>query len=274
MTRKMAFYSLIFRRGIPTRTRLQALMNLFCMIYFYTLTLMVTHVSFFFIVPHCYHGDDWTILKHRLCIWYLFTAVVGNYVTCIFKETSVRRRSEVDISKNCEPDVVHEDNRVMKRKVRNRNEERRRKQERMCRRCNITVAERTHHCVLCEKCVLKRDHHCFFMGVCIGEANHLYFIFFTLFMGLGTFYGMILLAKYLYFLYGIKFYGPQTFVSLFVTTILSLLKGKIPPFHFLGLFLLLYISLAGTLASSGFLFWHVLIVARGQTTHEATKGIT
>ncbi|XP_053390409.1 uncharacterized protein LOC128553277 [Mercenaria mercenaria] len=276
----MAIYSLIFRRGVSSQIRLQALLNAVCAIYIITMTVMVTHVSFFYIVPECYGHDGMMIFKHRLGIWYIFTAVVGNYLTCIFTETGTK--PEVNVSQGGKVEErdrhVPANCKIVKRKVRCKDERqgqiRRKKSEKFCRTCNIAVSLRTHHCFLCEKCVIKRDHHCFFMGVCIGKSNHVYFILFTLFMGIGTFYGLLLIAKYLYFLYGIQFQGPQTFFSLFFNTIVTLLQGRIPSFRYLGLFLMLYVSLAGTLVSFGFLFWHVVIVTRGQTSYEARMGIT
>ena len=274
----MAVFTLIFRRGVSSKIRLQALMNIFCAMYLFTMTFMVTHVAFFYIVPTCYQHDGLMILKHRLGIWYVFTAVVGNYLTCIFTETAPKPEEQMshdsemaDHSKNS-----HVDNSAVRRKVRSKIDKpsRKKKSDIFCKACDIVVPIRTHHCYLCEKCVTKRDHHCFFMGVCIGKANHIYFIFFTLFMGIGTFYGMLLLAKYLNYLYGIQFHGPQTFLYLFFNTIFSLLKGQIPSFGYLGIFLMLFVSLAGTLASFGFLFWHVLIVIKGQTTYEAVRGIS
>ncbi|XP_060560882.1 uncharacterized protein LOC132720714 [Ruditapes philippinarum] len=275
----MAVYSLIFRCGVSNKVRLQALMNIFCAMYLFTMTFMVTHVAFFYIVPECYYHDGAMVLQHRLGIWYVFTAVVGNYLTCIFTETAPKPEEDksrdygvmADQSRNSDNIAVR---RKAKSKVGKQSQDRKKKSDIFCKACDMTVPIRTHHCYLCEKCVTKRDHHCFFMGVCIGKANHIYFILFTLFMGVGTFYGMLLMAKYLNYLYGIQFHGPQTFLSLFLSTIMSLLQGQIPSFRYLGVFLMLYVSLAGTLASFGFLFWHMLIVARGQTTYEALRGIT
>lgn len=271
----MSVLTLLFRRDIPRSVWFQVWLNIACSIYMWTITLAVTHLTFFYIIPECHDGDELSIFKHRLFIWYIFTSVVGNYVTCIATETKVKRMSNVKVKHppESQPTVkqVGMTTQTVKRKktassVNNIN-------GKYCITCDIHVPVRAHHCYLCEKCVIKRDHHCFFMTVCIGKNNHLYFILFTLYMGIGTFYGLLHIAKYLHFLYGIQFHGPQTFLSLFLSTISALLGGKLPPFMYLSCFVFLYISLAGTLFAFGFFAWHMLITSRGQTTYEARNGI-
>lgn len=277
----------MFRSKVPFRVRLQALVNLLCTAYMTFMTLCVTHISFFYIVPECYYGDDVTILKHRVAIWYIFTSVVGHYVTCVFTDTSVKRQDQVIFANNNEVQTnnQHSDNATLadgkktnaRRRETNISEtltSAKRKRMVHCGECRMYTSPRSHHCHLCEQCIEKRDHHCFFMGVCIGRENHIYFIFFTLTMGMGTFYGLMLISKYLYYLYGIQFYGPQTFISLFFKTMTLLISGQIPSIRYLALFVLLYISLAGTMVGFGFFGWQILIVCNGQTSYEAARGIT
>ena len=143
-----------------------------------------------------------------------------------------------------------------------------------CQPCKQLIPDRVHHCYLCETCITKRDHHCFFMCVCIGDNNQRYFIFFTLFMGLGTLYGLALITKYLHFFYKIQFFGPQTFVVLFVQTVMNVFTGRFPTSDFLLHFFCMYASLFGTLFAFSFFCWQIMIVYHGQTTYEAKQGIS
>ena len=47
---------------------------------------------------------------------------------------------------------------------------------RRCKRCDMMVPPRCHHCMFCQRCMLRRDHHCFLVGCCIGHWNQRYFV--------------------------------------------------------------------------------------------------
>ncbi|KAH3851412.1 hypothetical protein DPMN_093893 [Dreissena polymorpha] len=243
----MGIINVLFSDKVTRRVKYQAFMNIVCAVYMWTMTLLVTHVSFFHIVPDCYEADNRVVI-HRLAIWYIFTGTLGNYITCVFTKTDAKTSERLE------------------KQIKSHG--------RYCLACEMQVPRRSHHCYLCESCIVKRDHHCFFMGVCIGRENHLYFIFFTLFMGIGTFYGLLLNAKYMHRLYGTQFHGPQTFVKIFFSLFASLLTGQLPSYRYMGLFILMYVSLAGTMISFGFFAWQMLVVLNGQTTYEAKFGVT
>lgn len=266
----MGVYSLIFRSNVPPNVRLQAFTNVVCAVYMAMMTLGVTHICFFYIVPECHYGDQSAIFKHRLAIWYLFTSTVGHYFTCIFTDTSANRKyrgTTVTNGTNHSQNGTGGSGTLQATAINST-----KPKLKFCPKCCLYVPPRSHHCYLCGQCILKRDHHCFFMGVCIGRENHIYFIFFTMAMGCGTFYGLLLVAKYMYFLYGIQFQGPQTFITLFYSTFTDLLSGKVPSIRYLALFVFLYVSLAGTMVAFGFFGWQMLIVLNGQTTYEARNG--
>ena len=278
----MGVYGVMFRLSTPFQLRIQALINPICAFYMTCMTLSVTHISFFYIVPECYYGDPDSILKHRIAIWYMFTSVVGHFVTCVFTDTSVKRTPQNDVTKHkdaentCDqvPQMASNNNGTDEQDIlESPTEPRPPRGMKHCDICNMYTPFRSHHCFLCERCILKRDHHCFFMGVCIGRHNHIYFIFFTLAMGMGTFYGMMLIVKYMHYLYGLTFYGPQTFLTLFFNTFSSLLEGNMPSIRYLALFVLLYISLAGTMVGFGFFCWQMMIICCGQTSYEAARNI-
>ncbi|KAL4238978.1 hypothetical protein ACF0H5_003682 [Mactra antiquata] len=265
----MSVRTLLFRQNVARNIRTQAWLNVACAVYMWSMTLAMTHIAFFIIIPECYEGSNGLIFSHRLFIWYVFSSVIGNYVTCIETDTKPKvlskKTKESKFQQTTGTSEVTQRNKPTSPAVESKG--------RYCLPCDNHVPPRTHHCFLCEKCVIRRDHHCFFMGVCIGQTNHVYFILFTLYMGIGTFYGMLMVAKYMHFQYSIQCYGPQTFITLFLGTVVSIVRGNIPSLLFLVCFVLLYVSLAGTLFAFGFFFWHIVITSRGQTTFEARRGI-
>lgn len=250
-----------------------------------TMVITVTKLSFVYIVPHCYRDDDWSIFRHRAAMLYIFVSLVGSFFTCIFTDAEAGQKLKSD--QNRKFNILQGDSK--KNHETNSNLRRRNKKYpsngklskglpvmedvKLCSFCEKEVPERSHHCILCEKCVYKRDHHCFFMGVCIGYNNQKYFIYFVLFMAVGTLYGLLMIVQYMNFLFGVTFYGPQTFVTIFYETIFSLLAGKGPSLKFLFLMILMNGSLFATLFSFGFLYWQMQIVLRGQTTYEFNNGI-
>ncbi|XP_052768130.1 palmitoyltransferase ZDHHC21-like [Mya arenaria] len=276
----MGVLHVIFKKSVSRSMRLQALANVFCAVYMLTVTFIVTYVSFFHIVPGCYSTT--AVFWHRLAIWYIFIGAIGNYITCIATKTGIKKIPTITDSTSLQNGGQKTASEVKESKTskahRNGRESAvpvsRRGRERFCLPCDMQVPVRSHHCYLCEECIVKRDHHCFFMGVCIGRENHIYFIYFTLFMGIGTFYGLLLLAKYLNYLYHIQFQGPQTFLVLFFNTLIGLFRGQLPTYRFMGLFVLLYVSLAAMMVAFGFFAWQMMIVLKGQTTFEAKFGIT
>ena len=141
-----------------------------------------------------------------------------------------------------------------------------------CARCEQESPARAHHCPLCQTCILKRDHHCFFMTVCVGYYNQKYFIMHCFYMMIGTLYGMFLIAIHLKKFYNVTFYGPQTFLTLFLDTLFKLTTNLYPSVSYVLLILMLYGCLFAGLTAGGLWFWQVQITLSGQTTREALKG--
>lgn len=278
----MGVYGLVFKRNVAFRVRVQAFLNLVCTSYMGFVTFLTTFLGYFYILPLCVNPNSWMFLIHRMTVIYLFLSTIGNFCTCVFTDPSTNsdpiypeliQRSE----HNASPTSI----KGKSRRRREANSENGNANGSTvengcnlpwCLVCKCYVVKRTHHCYLCGKCVVRRDHHCFFMGVCIGRRNHKYFIFFLLFMGLGTMYALLMLARFLYLLYGIQFHGPQTFITLFAATAVTVIKGEMPTLGYCTAFVLLYISLFGTVLAFGFFFWQMMIVFRGQTTFEARRG--
>ncbi|XP_052811008.1 palmitoyltransferase ZDHHC22-like [Mya arenaria] len=274
----MGIFHVLFKTSVSRRMRLQALANVFCAVLMWTLTLIGMYVGFFHIVPSCYSTK--AVFWHRLAILYTFTGAIGNYLTCIVTKTDVKKIPTIKDSTSLQKDARTTAHGVKGSETVDADVQESivpvcgRGRERFCLPCDMQVPIRSYHCYLCEKCIVKRDHHCFFMGVCIGRENHIYFICFTLFMGIGSFYGVLLLAKYLNFLYHIQFQGPQTFLVLFFNILIGFFRGQIPTSRFMGLFVLLYISLATMIVAFGFFVRHMMLVLKEQTTFEAKFGVT
>lgn len=183
---------------------------------------------------------------HKLAVIYLFVNVIGNFLLCVCTNTNTRK---LKWGRSRYSDIKEE-----------------------CEKCRMPQPKRTHHCRLCQSCILKQDHHCFFMTVCIGYYNQKHFIMYCFYMSVGAFYAMVLLAKYLNALYGVRFYGPHTFLVLLLNLIKDFYFGRYPPTLQLFLLLVLYSCLVMGTLSAGFFFWQMAISVNGQTTHEAWEG--
>lgn len=55
----------------------------------------------------------------------------------------------------------------------------------ICKKCHLPKAPRTHHCAICNKCVLKMDHHCPWLNNCVGFFNHRYFFLYMAYTTIG-----------------------------------------------------------------------------------------
>lgn len=55
-----------------------------------------------------------------------------------------------------------------------------RKNQKVCKVCNIWKPPKSKHCWKCGHCIAKFDHHCPFIGNCVGGGNHMRFLVFCL----------------------------------------------------------------------------------------------
>ena len=139
-----------------------------------------------------------------------------------------------------------------------------------CPTCQLDTPPRSHHCKICKMCVLKRDHHCFFTGSCIGFFNQRYFIVFMFYATLGLIFSIYLLFSYLA--------DPKPLLSrhcisyFFPVALFQWIFGYLSFAH-LTLLAQLNASLVCLLGSVWFFAWEMLMVARGQTSYEAMRGI-
>ena len=97
----MAILRLVFRRGTPCRLRLMAIANVFACSFVIVMTLLTTAISYYVIVPSVFSDSERSVTVHRCAIGYLFINVCGNFLLCVFVDTSTacakktnRRRKE------------------------------------------------------------------------------------------------------------------------------------------------------------------------------------
>ncbi|MFH4973526.1 hypothetical protein AB6A40_000235 [Gnathostoma spinigerum] len=64
----------------------------------------------------------------------------------------------------------------------------------VCTRCESFRPPRAHHCRICRRCVRKMDHHCPWVNNCVGEFNQKFFLQFLLYVGIASFYAILLIV--------------------------------------------------------------------------------
>ena len=156
----------------------------------------------------------------------------------------------------------------------------------VCKNCITAKPPRTHHCGICRSCILKMDHHCPWLNNCVGHLNHRYFYLFCLYMCTGT----IFVWTSIYNQFRTYFPGnPWNVVSWFSTPVSSFLFPKSAAVSdaltgdvtspatsddnhdSLIRVCVLYefaLCLAVTVALSGLLVWHSILISRGETSIE------
>ena len=117
---------------------------------------------------------------------------------------------------------------------------------RFCKKCRRPKPQRAHHCSICRSCVLKMDHHCPWVAQCVGYRNYRTFVLFMLWLWLGCLYVMASM-------------GP---------TFLKLVKHRPRSEDHGPIVFSCVLALSVSIAVGILLFWHVYLMATGQTTIE------
>ncbi|XP_061582293.1 probable palmitoyltransferase ZDHHC24 [Cololabis saira] len=136
---------------------------------------------------------------------------------------------------------------------------------RYCYTCETHTPPRCSHCYDCKVCVLRRDHHCVFFGQCVGFHNYRHFVSCLLFMWMGLLYAMVMNAEV--FIVILKEGVTVHSVLLLLIPWIMLVSGQVSARAFAFAFIA-DTCVVGFLLVSGFFFFHLFLLFRGQTTRE------
>ncbi|GHJ90120.1 hypothetical protein NliqN6_6522 [Naganishia liquefaciens] len=121
---------------------------------------------------------------------------------------------------------------------------------RSCGKCGGPKPVRTHHCSVCKRCVLLMDHHCPWINQCVGLYNIRYFLLFMTWLSLGCW--TVVLVGYDSFWQSMNHQAEW--------------QSYTPPIAFTLIYIL---GAAIGIAVPVLLSWHLILVARGETSIEA-----
>ncbi|KAK7104055.1 palmitoyltransferase ZDHHC22-like [Littorina saxatilis] len=139
-----------------------------------------------------------------------------------------------------------------------------------CPTCQLDAPPRSHHCNFCGHCILKRDQHCFFTSSCVGLYNQRHFVVFCLYGVWGCLMGVYLQLSYLNISYPLSDENFMMYVP--PVPLFQLLIGNLS-FGSFVVMLHVYVNIC-IMCVAGFLAaWQLLLIVRGQTSHEAWKMI-
>uniref|UniRef100_A0A1I8J1Q9 Palmitoyltransferase n=1 Tax=Macrostomum lignano TaxID=282301 RepID=A0A1I8J1Q9_9PLAT len=65
-----------------------------------------------------------------------------------------------------------------------------------CARCDCVKPDRTHHCSVCGRCIRRMDHHCPWINNCVGLRNQKFFVLFTAYISLVSWFTVYLCLHY------------------------------------------------------------------------------
>ncbi|XP_055783527.1 probable palmitoyltransferase ZDHHC24 [Salvelinus fontinalis] len=136
---------------------------------------------------------------------------------------------------------------------------------RYCYTCETHTPPRCSHCYDCKVCVLRRDHHCVFFGQCVGFRNYRYFLSCLLFMWTGLLYAVVMNAEV--FIIILKEGVTLHSILLLLMPWIMLVSGQVTARAFAFAFIA-DTCVLGFLLVAAFLFFHLFLLLRGQTTRE------
>ena len=225
-------------------------------------------------LPLLYSHSTTTFRALTLWTWFIFGNLVANYILMLVSaKKSVFQGSPLELCTSTQRNGSH--NNILNTTFPNRDtythpngQFRTCSNWKYCTVCDHYAPPRSRHCPFCQRCILRHDHHCLFTGCCIGLHNQRYFIVFCVYGWIGSFKAATLSLFYLNSVRGSSLYSYLPPNALF-----SLIFGDLE-FSLFCIMLLLYLLFTTHLACTYFMFWQLLLLARGQTAYEYVKGIT
>ncbi|CAK1552450.1 unnamed protein product [Leptosia nina] len=171
---------------------------------------------------------------HIICACFCFINVVGNMVLSILTDTSIKRSCQIGDT-YCE----------------------------ICRRNRPAMAW---HCKRCNICILRRDHHCFFLSRCIGLYNQRYFILYLTYIFISLSYSVI--YNYYYVLTKIDEYDLVLSVFRIINPFFRYMLTE--PASIKDVYVLFLFMNCGLIFWSGLLFaYHVRNAVRGVVARDS-----
>ncbi len=234
----------------PGVKRTLFLANISAVTYYWVISILVTFLTLYVTLPKIYKDNPSTMYFHQVAYMFIFVNMNVNYVLSLLKTSYFEA-----IGTNA-----------------NINAESASKGWGYCTPCQQYIPPRCHHCIVCEKCILKRDSHCFFTGHCIGHRNQRYFIVFLFYAILAGLYGFIGLGAFVS-----AYIGPIFSFNIinFVYPIASFkwMTGSMPGFVY-GCLTIFYMCFTIVCGCSFLFYMHFTHALNGQTSHEASTGVT
>ena len=182
-----------------------AAVNIFGFCYFTFIISMTTYWGAFIIVPQITGTSTKSAFYHYMTIVFLAVNTAGNFINTMLTDTSIKKLYSND-TREMLKEVIEQYHQLTLKNI-------------ACKKCDIQVPPRCHHCVLCGTCILKRDHHCFFMCTCIGYHNQKYFVMFCVWQCIAGMYAIYIGSLYLNEVYGVKLCSLCNIVNFIPETI-------------------------------------------------------
>ncbi len=136
----MSVLGVFTRPQAKRRHKIMAFINILGFSYYILMTTTVTYLGLFEVVPHLYGKYHTKVIIHYTAILFLFLNTAGNFVSCLTTNTSVKRLY-----------VEFKGKLKLTADIREQYEKLNVKTKLKCKRCDIRVPPRCHHCVLCNR---------------------------------------------------------------------------------------------------------------------------
>ncbi|XP_072032162.1 LOW QUALITY PROTEIN: palmitoyltransferase ZDHHC22-like [Amphiura filiformis] len=240
--------STIWKLKQPGVKRTLLLANIGGVAYTWLTSIVVTVLTLFVTLPTLYEDNPAALRFQRVLFTFIIVSMMVNYILSIFKNSYFdAKMTNANTAESASKGWAY------------------------CTPCQQYIPPRCHHCIVCEQCVLKRDSHCFFTGQCVGHRNQRYFVVFLFYAAVAAFYAVLGLS--FISLHVGSFFSSNIVYYIYPIATFMWMAGSLPGFVYLSLTIFyMCITIVG---GCTFLFcMHFYHALNGQTSHEATTGVT